>query len=198
VTKGLKCSTVFLPILLIVSFAIFPVLITPCRSETADAGCGAVRDRWEKSLQELKDKIQEVSTIQETPSTKLAEKPLVDLGKSASIAKQVGDILQTKEDILSRKRRECREIMTLEDQVFNELQECLKNGKNTKDKDTKNLTRRRQALIDKAVIAVAEVREVEGKQTVLPYAENVQDDYRRSVNNYWQTYQQMYRRWGGY
>jgi len=104
--------------------------------------------------------------------------------------------LQIRENILSQKRNECKEIMNQEEQLFTKLQECLKSGGTTKEKDAKNLAKWRQALIDKAVVAVAEVREVEGRETVLPYSE-ARDDYSRN-NNYWQSYEQMYRRWGGY
>ncbi len=88
--------------------------------------------------------------------------------------------------------------MSQEAELFTRLQECLKSDRTAKDKDVKNLAKMRQALIDKAVVATAEVREVEGRETVLPYSDAMRDDYSRSVNNYWQGYQQMYRRWGGY
>jgi hypothetical protein len=72
------------------------------------------------------------------------------------------------------------------------------NRRNSKDKDIKNLAKNRQGLIEKAVVAIAEVREVEGKETFVPYDTMADPDpYRRSVNNYWQNYQQMYRRFWG-
>jgi hypothetical protein len=145
----------------------------------------------------LKDKIQEISAVQQTSAARLADPALIESSTSKTIAKQIGDALQVKENILSRKKRECKEVMNQEEQLFNELLECTQGGKNSKDKDVKNLVKKRQALIEKAVITVAEVREVEGRETVMPYSE-ARDDYSRSVNNYWQSYQQMYRRWGGY
>jgi len=148
-------------------------------------------------MNRLKDKVQEISSVQQTSAARLADKPYGESNSSKTIAKQIGDALQAKENILSHKRNECKEIMSEEGQLFNRLQECLNSNRTTKDKDVKNLAKRRQALIDKAVLAAAEVREVEGRETVLPYSE-ARDDYSRSVNNYWQSYQQMYRRWGGY
>jgi len=193
VKDELKHWTIFLPVLLLILAMISAV---PCRCETLEK-CDGIREHWEENLNNLKDKIQEISTVQQTSAARLADNSTVEPNTSRTIAKQIGDALQVKENILSRKRRECRDTMNQEEQLFNELLECAQGGKNTKDKDVKNLLKKRQALIDKAVISLAEVREVEGRETVLPYSET-KDDYSRSVNNYWQSYQQMYRRWGGY
>jgi hypothetical protein len=190
-----------LNLLIAVSLLLTLVFATPCLSQGTDAGCGSIREHWEKVFQELRDRIQDFATIQQTPVPRITQKPLYDPNMGKTIASQVGEALQTKEEILSTKRRECRDLMTLEEELFPRLQECGGNGKNSKDKDVKGLQKRRQALLDKAIVITADVREVEGKETVLPYSEamgNQQDDYRRSVNNYWQTYQQMYRRWSGY
>ncbi len=192
----LKHWTIFLPVLLLILALLSMISVVPCRCETLEK-CNGIRERWEENLNNLKDKIQEISTVQQTSAARLADNSTVEPNTSSTIAKQIGDALQVKENILSRKRRECRETMNQEEQLFNELLECTQGGKNAKDKDVKNLLKKRQALIDKAVISVAEVREVEGRETVLPYSET-RDDYSRSVNNYWQSYQQMYRRWGGY
>ncbi len=107
--------------------------------------------------------------------------------------------LQAKEDLLNTKRQECRNIMNLENQAFNEFQSCLQNSRGAKDKDAKNLAKKRQSLLEKTMITLSEVREVEGKEGTLPYSESMQQDpYNRSVNNnHWQSYQQMYRRWWG-
>ena len=196
--NGLTHWTIFLPMLLLILVLLSLISVVPSQSENLDPTCGAILDDWEQSLNMLKDKVQEVSSVQQTSAARLADKPSVDSNTSQTIAKQIGDALQAKENILSRKRNECKEIMNQEEQLFTKLQECLKNSRTTKDKDVKNLAKRRQALIDKAVVTVAEVREVEGRETVLPYSEATRDDYSRSVNNYWQSYQQMYRRWGGY
>jgi hypothetical protein len=196
VKNELKHWTIFLPVLLLILALLSMISVVPCRCETVEK-CDGIRERWEENLNNLKDKIQEISTVQQTSAARLADNSTVEPNTLRTIAKQIGDALQVKDNILSRKRRECRETMNQEEQLFNELLECTQGGKNTKDKDVKNLLKKRQALIDRAVISLAEVREVEGRETVLPYSET-RDDYSRSVNNYWQSYQQMYRRWGGY
>ncbi len=187
--------TTFLPVLLLILVLLSLISVVPSQSENLDPGCGAVRDYWEQSMNRLKDKVQEISSIQQTSAARLADKPSVESNSSKTMAKQVGDALQVKENVLSLKRNECKELINQEEQLFTKLQECLKNGRTTKDKDVRNLAKSRQALIDKAVVAAAEVREVEGRETSFPYSE-ARDDYSRSVNNYWQGYQQMYRRWG--
>ena len=195
--NGLTHRTTFLPVLLLILVLLSAISVVPSQSQNLGPNCGAIRDEWEQSVNRLKDKVQEISTVQQTSAASLADKPSVGSNSSKTIAKQIGDALQVKENILTHKRNECKEIMTQEGQLFTKLQECLKSGRTTKDRDVKNLVKRRQALIDKAVVASAEVREVEGRETVLPYSE-ARDDYNRGVNNYWQSYQQMYRRWGGY
>jgi hypothetical protein len=201
VTVSLGSWSSSLTFLIAASLVLPLVFVTPCQSQGTDLGCGSVRERWEKVFQDLRDKIQDFSSIQQTPVPRIVARPLYDPNMGKTIASQVGEALQTKEEILSAKRRECRDLMTLEEELFPKMQECGGNGKNSKDKEVKNLVKKRQALLDKAIVITADVREVEGKETVLPYSEamgNQQDYYSRNVNNYWQTYQQMYRRWGGY
>ncbi len=192
----LKHWTTSLPVLLLILASFSIILVVPCHSENLEK-CNGIRERWEENLNNIKDKIQEISVVQQTPAARLANTAPVESNSSKTIAKQIGDALQVKENILNGKRRECREAMNQEEQLFNEFLGCSQGGKNGKDKDIKNLIKKRQSLIEKAVITVAEVREVEGRETVLPYSE-ARDDYSRSVNNYWQSYQQLYRRWGGY
>jgi hypothetical protein len=197
VKDGLTHWTTFLPVLLLILVLLSLISVVPSQSENLNPDCSAIREEWEQSMNGLKDKVQEISSVQQTSAARLADKPPVESNSSKTIAKQVDDALQVKENILSRKRNECKEIMNHEEQLFTKLQECMKSLRTTKDKDVKNLAKRRQALMDKAVVASAEVREAEGRETVLPYSE-ARDDYSRSVNNYWQGYQQMNRGWGGY
>lgn len=195
--NGLRHWRTFLPVLLLILVLLSLISAVPSQSENPGSNCGAIRAEWEQSSNRLKDKIQEISSVQQTSAVRLADKPPVESNSPKTIAKQISDALQVKENILSQKRNECKEIMNLEEQLFTKLQECLKSSGTTREKDTKNLTKWRQALIEKAVVAAAEVREVEGRETALPYSE-ARDDYSRNMNNYWQSYQQMYRRFGGY
>jgi hypothetical protein len=160
--------------------------------------CASSKAKWEQLFQDLRGKLQEFATIQQTPVERIIQRPLVERVEGKTIARQVSEGLQAKEDLLNTKRQECRNVMNLENQAFNEFQGCLQNSRGSKDKDAKGLAKKRQSLIEKAVLALSEVREVEGKDGVLPYSESMQHEpYRRSVNNYWQSYQQMYRRWWG-
>jgi len=156
--------------------------------------------RWEQLFQELRDRIQDYSTIQQTSLERLTQRPIVDRTEGKTIARQISEAIQIKEEMLNGKRKECRSVLDLEERTFAEFQRCTDNGRGSKDKDVKNLIKKRQAFVEKAAIALSEVREVEGKDTSLPYVEAMrdQDPYRQSVNNQWQNYQQMYRRWWGY
>lgn len=180
--------------LLILVFA----MNSPGFSDDSDVRCMAAKDRWEKILQELKDKLQSYTSIQQTPVDRILQRPALSSSEEdKTIAKRISEALEAKEEILNAKRKECRNLLNLESQVYAEVQECM-NRRNSKDKDLKNLAKNRQGLIEKAVVAIAEVREVEGKETFVPYdTMGDPDPYRRSVNNYWQNYQQMYRRFWG-
>jgi len=157
--------------------------------------------RWEKLFQELRDRIQDYSTIQQASLERLSQRPIVDRTEGKTIARQISEAIQVKEEMLNGKRKECKNLMELEEQAFAEFQRCADSGRGSKDKDVKNLMKKRQAYVEKAAITISEVREVEGQDTTLPYYEAMrdqQDPYRQSVNNQWQNYQQMHRRWWGY
>ena len=165
-----------------------------CPADDADLRCTVAKEKWEQIVQQLKEKLNNYATIQQTPVERILQRPVLDRTSNKTIAKQIAEALQVKEDMLNATRKECRNIMNLENQAFGEVQECV-NRKGSKDKDVKNLAKNRQSFLDKATIVLAEVREVEGKETFSPYAEGGYDPdpYRRSVNNQWQ----MYRQWWG-
>jgi hypothetical protein len=184
------------PLVPVFSFILVVALSPPCFSQDGD--CSSAQIRWEQLFQELRDKIQDYSTIQQTSLERLTQRPIVDRTERKTIAKQVSEAIQIKEEMLNGKRKECRELLDREGQAFAKLQRCAENGRASKDKEAKNLVKRRQTFVDKAVIALSEVREVEGKDTLQYDAMRDQDPYRQSYNNQWQNYQQMYRRWWGY
>jgi hypothetical protein len=183
----------------IVSFILIVTLSPPCLSQ--DANCSSAQMQWEKLFQDLRDKIQDYSTIQQASLERITQRPIVDRTEGKTIARQISEAIQVKEEMLNGKRQECRNLLETEEQAFAEFQRCVDNGRGSKDKEVKNLIKKRQAFVEKAAIAISEVREVEGRDTTLPYVEAMrdqQDPYRQSVNNQWQNYQQMYRRWWGY
>ena len=192
-----KLCNISVMLVIVLSLMLVLTMVSPGSSDDSDARCTAAKGRWEQIFQDLKDKLQSYTAIQQTPVDRILNRPLLDTSENKSIAKQISDALAAKEEILNAKKKECRNLLTVENQVFAEIQECL-NRKNSKDKDIKNMVKSRQGIIERAVVALAEVREVEGKETFVPYdAMNDPDPYRRSVNNYWQNYQQMYRQWWG-
>jgi hypothetical protein len=198
VHDGRVVNRLLVPLVPVLSFILIAALSPPCLSQDGD--CSSAQIRWEKLFQELRDRIQDYSSIQQASLERLTQRPIVDRTETKTIARQVSEAIQIKEEMLNGKRKECRSAMDSEERAFAEFQRCADNGRGSKDKDVKNLIKKRQTFVEKAAIALSEVREVEGKDTTLPYEEAMrdQDPYRQSVNNQWQNYQQMYRRWWGY
>ncbi|MGD9817652.1 MAG: hypothetical protein AB7V04_03025 [Desulfomonilaceae bacterium] len=158
-----------------------------------------MQDKWEQSYQQVKEVVDKLTLVEQTPVEKITKKPLVSAIKGKTIAAQVSDALSEKEELLKSMRKETRNLLTVENKIFNEMQQCLRSAKASKNKEINNVTKKRKALLDKALVCLAEVKEVEGKETVIPYTEAYgQDAYRRSVNNQWQNYQGAYRGYWGY
>lgn len=190
----------WIPFFFTMIFAATMVVLSPGEpyaDPDVDSQCSGQLSRWEKVMQDLKDKVQSYSSLQSTPVERVVQRPIVSNLPGKTIARQISDALQVKDELLNSKRTECRNLLNLENQLFNELQECAQSARSSKNKDFANLAKKRRAFIDRVGISIAEVREVEGQETVLPYEAAYQDPYRRSVNNYWENYQQMYRRWWG-
>lgn len=164
-----------------------------------DSQCSKLRGKWENLYAELKDKLNMFISLQQQPVEKIIQRPLLVSSSGKTIARQIAEALQVKEDLLAEKRRDCRKLMEAEKQAFEELEQCLGLLRN-KSKDVVALEKNRKSLVEKALTTLAEVKEVEGRETILPYAEATGqvDRYRQSLNNYWQSYEQNYRRWWGY
>jgi hypothetical protein len=163
-----------------------------------DSECSQLKDRWEQLYSEMKQKVDGFSAVEQTPIEQITKRPLIDPNEHKTIALQISEALKVKEDLLMGQRKELRNLLNTENKVFGELQRCLQMDKSAKRKDAGNILKKRKALLDKVVVTVAEVKEVEGRETVLPYSEaSGQDQYRRSVNNQWPNYQDP-RRWWGY
>ncbi len=163
-----------------------------------DSDCAQLKDKWEQLYSEMKEKVDGFSAVEQTPIEQVIKKPLIDPNEHKTIAAQISEALKVKEDLLAGQRKELRNLLNTENKVFGELQRCLQMDKSAKRKDAGNILKKRRALLDKVVITVAEVKEIEGRETVMPYSEaSGQDQYRRSVNNQWPNYQDS-RRWWGY
>jgi hypothetical protein len=182
---------------LLVSLAVLVGLAGPGLSEETDPACAARMAKWEQITQDLQEKFNAYATIQHTPAERIIQRPLVESGQGKSIAKQISEALQAKEDLLGTRRKDCRNLLDLENQAFEELRGCIENRKSSKNKDSSKIAKKRRSLVDKISLAISEVREVEGKDNGLVYTNDFQDPYGRNLNSYWQNYQQMYRRWWG-
>ncbi len=164
-------------------------------AQEVDSQCMPIKSKWEQAYQEIKDRLDKFNALEQTPVEKITNKPLVSATKGKTIASQVAEGIAEKEELLKSIRKETRNLLGSENKFFNELQQCAQSSKSSKNKDFNNIIKKRKALLDKALVCLTEVREVEGKETVMPYTEaSGQDAYRRSVNNQWQNYNRGY--WG--
>ncbi len=185
------------------SILVFCLLLILCDKNSAlaqnrEPDCEQLKGQWEQLYQDMKDRLDGFSSLEQTPIERIIKRPIVNPSSSETIAAQISHALQVKEDLLISKRKELRNLINVENKVFSELQHCLQTDKSSRHKDTPNILKKRKALLDKAVITMAEVKEIEGRETVMPYSEAAgQDQYRRSVNNQWQN-QGQYRGWWGY
>jgi len=169
-------------------------------AQETDVSCAARIEKWEQALQDVQDKYNAFVAILQTPAERITQRPIFAASGGKTIARQVSEALQAKDDLLGAKRKDCRSALSQEDELFNELRGCVDGQKSAKNKEVLKLVKKRKGLVDRIALGISEVREVEGKETVMPYTDamrDMQDPYRRSVNNYWQNYQQMYRRWWG-
>lgn len=184
----------------VVIFLVISVLClgARCLAEDPDKRCDAVQDRWEKLMSDLKNKLKDYEGLRRTPLQQIVRHPLVDSSAGKTIAKQISEAIQVKEDLLGAKRKECLSILNLESSAFREFEQCFHDGQATKSdrRHFKKIDRQRRALIDKVYTSISEVRAVEGSETVLPYSQAYQTPNRRD-NYYWQYYQQMQRGYWG-
>lgn len=169
-----------------------------CLAREGGSQCMELRGQWERLINDLRESIRNYQAIQKAPLEQITQRPLVDYGEGKTIARQISEAIQQKEKLLSAKRKECRSILNLENQAFTAFEKCSKGESSGKKSERafKRLSRKRQKLVNQAVISITEVRAVEGENTVMPYSQAYRDPY-RSGNNYWQDYQQMYRGYWG-
>ncbi len=172
---------------------------TDCLSQESKSSCGELRGKWEQLVRDLQDSLNGYSALQKAPLEKITRKPLVDYSEGKTIARQISEAIREKEKQLSAKRKECRNILNLEDKAFAVFEQCLMNDALSR-KEKRAFTaiqKKRKRLVDKAMLSITEVHAVEGQNTVTPYSQAYQDPY-RAPESYWRNYQQMYRSyWGG-
>lgn len=194
--KGMMQRVCFLvagPAVLVMAFA----AATPTFAQETDHQCASVKAKWELAIKELKEKLDDYEAAQRLPLERIVQRPLVESSIEKTIASQVSQAIEAKEGILSAKRKECLNMLNLEDQLYTDFERCLQTGPRSKNKQDQQLISKRRSLVQKARISIAEVREVEGKDQYPQYV----DTWRgspgygdRGVADYWQRMYQGY--WG--
>jgi hypothetical protein len=170
------------------------IVSAPCLSDAQESDCATVWQKWESVVRDLSAKVNEFSALQDTPVERITQRPILAGSGDKTLARRIAEALQVKDEILKAKRTECQALLGLEEQAFQELQAQCQNGKNNLGKVAKKLVKQRTALLEKVTVTIADVREVEGRESGFPYSAGVG----QQQENYWQSYQQMYRRWWGY
>lgn len=185
-------------VVLVAVFASLWLSIPKGFAESSDGPCIDSRNHWEQAVKNLQENLQAYSAIVQTPAERIVQRPLVDPRAAKTIAAQIAEALQVKEDLLNAKRKECRSILDKEKQAFSAFEQCVEQDKK-KNKELGKLAKQRKNLIDKAVLMISEVREVQGEETYSPYSQSARyDDPSRGANGgYYQNYQQNYGRWWG-
>ena len=186
--------------LFVVVFGLFLVLGSGSDSlcQSRNPQCAELRSGWEKLVQNLKDNLDKYSAIQKAPLEQITQRPLVDYSEGKTIARQISEAILEKERLLSAMRKECRNVLNREHKAFMEFETCSKSeaAGRKEQRAWKKLSKQRRKLLDRAVLAITEVRAVEGQDTVMPYSQAYQDPY-RGPGNYWQNYQQRYQGYWG-
>jgi hypothetical protein len=184
-----------------ISMVLVLATCAPGMAQSSGSSCASAVERWTRITQQLEEKINELNKIQQVPVERIVQRPLLEGPPGKTMAQRISDALQVKDDLINVKRRECHDVLALEGQLFSDAESCLSEGRDSRNKDAKKLLKHRSALVEKAAMALADVKEVEGKETGMPYSEVMRDPQngnRGGPNGYWQSYQQMYRRWWGY
>ncbi|MEW6533854.1 MAG: hypothetical protein AB1473_23695 [Thermodesulfobacteriota bacterium] len=156
--------------------------------------CSTALQKWDTIMDGVEKKLQEYQILQQTPLEQIIRKPLVDRNENKTIARQISEAIQAKEELLAERRKECLTLLNQEKDLFDQVERCSK-GDSARDREFRRLEKKRQRLVGRAVMLVAEVREVQGREDYAQYA-----DYSRQQNYYenqWRNQQQMYMRsWG--
>jgi len=188
--KALRWSSGILVILALMAPAL--VVSDPSWARAADPECGGTVERWERIIHDLKVKIDEFRNVQRTPLERVLDRSVVEMGASKSIARQVAEAIQVKEELLNQKRKECRTLLDAENDLFSRVERCAEAEGGSKKSEVKRLVKQRSTVVQGAITALAEVREVEGKESYTQYVDTWrgQPGFRggRPGGNYWQAY----------
>ncbi len=171
--------------------------LTVAVAKDVESGCDASRVRWEDTVKDLKSRISEYKAIKETPLNRVTGHALVSKDADKSIARQIEEAIQEKEELLSKKRRECYKALTQENEAFSVFRQCYGEAGGKNRRAVKRLDSKRLKLIKQTQIDLAEVREVEGKERHYPqyvdYWRGQPHMYNGRMSDPWQYYRQLYR-----
>lgn len=184
--KGVGNSLIVTSGFMLMTVLVFTAVTVFAQETPTD--CDACRAGWEKLVQNLKEKVEQFEAIKKTPVEKITKKPLVDSHSDRTIARQIADALQSKEDQLNTKRKECLSLLNQEEQAFAELERCALGEKGNTRKDAKKLVAARNKLVQKARHITVEVQEVEGKNGQNYVDSSWRGPYEgmsRQMRNYW-------------
>jgi len=166
-------------------------------AQEVDPDCAAVKDQWEQAIQQLKMKLDDFEASRKVPLDRVVRRPLVEAGVGKTVARQVCDAVQAKEELLDAKRKECLNLLNAENQAYAEYERCAPDRRGGRKKESlQQLVGKRRTLIQKVQTTIAEVREVEGKETYAQYGDpwrGQSDPYSRGAELYWQRMNQY---WG--
>jgi len=184
---------------LILAFGVMTLLVATAlsRAQETDPDCAPAKERWEQLVQQLKLKHDDFEATRKISLDRVIRRPLVEAAAGKTVARQVSEAIQTKEEILDAKRKEVLKLLSAENQAYEEYERCGPDRRGGKKKDSlQNVVGKRRTLIQKVQTSIAEVREVEGKETQAYQYEpwrGQPDPYSRGAEIYWQRMNQY---WG--
>jgi hypothetical protein len=144
----------------------------PAVASDADSECSSVVAKWEQLVQDIKAKLDDYRAVQHTPVDRITQRPLVEPNTDKPIARQISQALQVKENILIAKRKECRDLLNVENDLFTQVTRCLDADHSSKRANAKRLAKQRSTVVQSAITLLAEVREVEGKEYYPQYVDS--------------------------
>lgn len=186
--------------LLVVGIVMLIITGASAVARDTPSACESAKDHWGRVINELNQKLQEYKSIRRNPVDRIIGRPIVDRAAEKPLAKQISEALQIKDELLGGKRKECLNVLNLENQAFAGVERCLRDTGRSKEKELKRLSKKRNRLIQKARIEIAEVREVEGEDYFPQYVDswgNPTYYNNRGMNAYWRNYRRMQQRYWG-
>ncbi len=198
--KGLSVN--FRGAWIILPFAVLsltPVCWGPAHAEDPAVQCESIVSKWEQVYREMKTKLGDLQSLEQAPVSRFIEGPLVVERSDKPIAAQISAAVEAKEAALEARRKECRYVMELEGTLFEQAQGCVaqtevsaRRGK--QNRGPSRIIKERQHLISAGTVALANVREVEGKEQYYPEEASPNPDLNMTNNrSAWQQYMNTYR-----